>query len=384
MTATAAMPSASPASAPGKHCRERLGEHERRLLRDRRPALAEAPQLRPHVASQGAGGEAGEGEQQHGRGAADEQDATRCGATGGARLGERVGRSRETELAVGRGQRGLRAALPGEQAIDVPDVGAARVECRSPAVAAREQPQRSQRVQAADAAGEQHRLGADRRDLRLRRQAAGAEGDERRQRSGADDVQVHAEVVHPPQRRSLDLDDLAARGSARSRQPARAQVHVASDRIHRRELDETGAEAHVVELERSRRRLPGERCDAASRAAIERRVAACGHLPRPGDAQGALGRRQRRERVAQGQILRDCAASGHSGEKRDRHRHAGAHEQGPPGPCAHAADGECEHRARAPPGRARVRPGCAVRGGGGLVHVAGPKDTVGTGVSPLR
>ena len=34
-----------------------------------------------------------------------------------------------------------------------------------------------------------------------------------------------------------------------------AQVDVAADPAHRRELDETGAEAHVVELDRARERL---------------------------------------------------------------------------------------------------------------------------------
>ena len=58
-----------------EHGRERLDEDERALLRDRRPALAEPAQLGAHVPPQGAGGQAGEREQQHRGGAADEQDA---------------------------------------------------------------------------------------------------------------------------------------------------------------------------------------------------------------------------------------------------------------------------------------------------------------------
>ena len=64
-----------PCHDAGDHGRERLGQDERRLLRERRAALAEPAQLGAHVAPKGARGQAGEGEQEHGGGATDEQDA---------------------------------------------------------------------------------------------------------------------------------------------------------------------------------------------------------------------------------------------------------------------------------------------------------------------
>ena len=100
-------------------------------------------------------------------------------------------------------------------------------------------------------------------------------------------------------------------------------------------------------------------------------------LAGPGDAQRALGGRERSQRVAQREILGDGAASGHAREERHRHRHARAHEQRAPGARAQAPAREREHGGRASPPRAAMRAGSAVRGGGGLVHVVGaPKDTV--------
>ena len=161
------------------------------------------------------------------------------------------------------------------------------------------------------------------------------------------------------------------------RQPARCQVDVAIEAADGRELDEAGAEAHVVELDRARERLVGERACGALRAAVERRVAARGDLARPGDAQGALGGRERRQRVAQREVLGDGAASGDARQERDRDRHARAHEQRAPGARAQAPARHREHGGRASPARAAVRAGSAVRGGGGLVHVGrAPKDTV--------
>ena len=75
MIATAAIPTHESCHDAGDHGRERLGQDERRLLRERRAALAEPAQLGPHVAPEGAGGQPGEGEQEHGGGATDEQDA---------------------------------------------------------------------------------------------------------------------------------------------------------------------------------------------------------------------------------------------------------------------------------------------------------------------
>ena len=83
---------------------------------------------------------------------------------------------------VGRRQARFGPALPGEQAVDVPDVRAARVERRRPAVAAREQAQRRQRCEAAHAGREQYRLGPDAAVGRLRREPAGAERHEGRER----------------------------------------------------------------------------------------------------------------------------------------------------------------------------------------------------------
>jgi hypothetical protein len=117
-------------------------QDERRLLRERRATLAEPAQLGAHVAPQGAGGQPCEGEQEHGCGATDEQDAPRRGAPGGARVGERIIGRGDAELPVGGRQAGLRAALGRKQPVDVPDVGAAGVEGGGPAVAAREQQQR--------------------------------------------------------------------------------------------------------------------------------------------------------------------------------------------------------------------------------------------------
>ena len=75
MIATAAMPIAEPGHDAGQHGRERLGQDERRLLRERRAALAEPAQLGAHVAPKRAGRQPGEGEQEHRGRAADEQDA---------------------------------------------------------------------------------------------------------------------------------------------------------------------------------------------------------------------------------------------------------------------------------------------------------------------
>ena len=106
----------------GQHGRERLGEQERGLLRERRAALAQAAQLGAHVAAQRAGRQPGEREQQHRGGAADEQDAPRRRTALRARLRERIVRRRDAELAVGGRQARLGPALAREQAVDVPDV----------------------------------------------------------------------------------------------------------------------------------------------------------------------------------------------------------------------------------------------------------------------
>ena len=111
MIATAAMPSARPAATPGSTAENASASTNAACCESVAPRWP-SRRSSAHVAAQGTGGEAGEGEQEHGRRAADEQDATRCGAPGGARLGERIVRRREAELAVGGGQRGLRAALP--------------------------------------------------------------------------------------------------------------------------------------------------------------------------------------------------------------------------------------------------------------------------------
>ena len=86
--------------------------------------------------------------------------------------------------------------------------------------------------------------------------------------------------------------------------------------------------------------------------------------------------------MAQGQVLGDGAAAGDAREERDRDGDACAHEQRTPGAGAQAPAREGEHGGRAPPPRAPVRAGSAVRGGGGLLHVGrAPKDT-GIAVEP--
>ena len=205
----------------------------------------------------------------------------------------------------------------------------------------------------------------------------GAERDERCERPPAHDGQPDAVLVDAAQLGAADLDDLAARRRAGLRQPARCQVDVAIEAADGRELDQTGPEAHVVELDGARERLVGERACGALCAAVERGVSARGDLAGPGDAQGALGGRERRQRVAQSEVLGDSAASGNARQERDRDRHARAHEQCAPGTRAQAPARHGEHGGRASPARAAVRAGSAVRGDGGLVHVVrAPNDTV--------
>ena len=213
----------------------------------------------------------------------------------------------------------------------------------------------------------------------------GAEGHERGERPTAHDGQPDAVLVDAAQLRAADLDDLAARRRAGLRQPARCQVDVAIEATDGRELDETGSEAHVVELDGARERLVGERACCALRVAVERGVSARRDLTGPGDAQGALGGRECRQRVAQSEVLGDGAASGHARQERDRDRHARAHEQGTPGPRTQAPARHGEHGGRASPARAAVRAGSAVRGVGGLVHVGrAPNDTVDAACLRLR
>jgi hypothetical protein len=146
-------------------------------------------------------------------------------------------------------------------------------------------------------------------------------------------------------------------------------VNVAIETADGRELDETGPEANVVELDGACQGLVGERACGALRAAVERGISARCDLAGPGDAQGALGGRQRRQRMPQSEVLGDSAASGDARQECDRDRHSGTHEQRAPGARAHAPARHGEHGGRASPARAAVRAGSAVRGDGGLVHV---------------
>ena len=85
---------------PRQDGRERFGQHERRLLRDRRAALGEPPQFGSHITAQRARRQPREREQEYGGRAADEEHASRCRTAGRARLDERVVGCRQAELAV--------------------------------------------------------------------------------------------------------------------------------------------------------------------------------------------------------------------------------------------------------------------------------------------
>ena len=368
ISATAPMPRARPATTPGSTAESASASRNAPCCESVAPRWPSRAQLGPHVAPQRAGGQAGEGEQQHGGRPADQQDAARRRATGRARLRERVIRRREAELGIGCGEARFCAAFRGQQAVDVPHVCVPGIEGGRPAVAARKQAQRRYRCETAHARRDQDRLGWQAGVRPLRRESARTEGRERRERPAADDVEPDAGLIHAPERPAAHLHDLAASGRAAARQPAAAQMHVAADPAHRRELDETRSESHIGQLERARERLAGERRGLALRAAVERRVAAGRDLAGPGDAQGALGGRQRRQRVAQRQILRDGAAAGHADEKPHGDRHARADQQRTPRACAQPPSRDCQHGGRATPPRAPVRAGSAVRGGGGLVH----------------
>ena len=313
----------------------RLGEREQRGLAARRAVVLEAPALGLDVPAEPGGGEHREREHERGGLAADEQDPP--GRRLPAALGrhELVGRRHDPEGGVLELEGALCLRDLREHRARVPDVDRARAQRDRPRVAAEERRQRRQRCQRVDAG--RHHDGHG-RHARLVGQHV-PERQRRGERAAPDDAQVDARGVEPRRQMPREGDHLAAHGRTGARQPARAQVQDAVERVDGGDLHEAAVQGQRAERDRARGGA-AERPERCLRGAVEALEAGAGRRARPADADRALGRRKRRDGALQRTVARGEAAAGEPRDEGAGDRDPRSHDQ----PAAWAGASPAQHQ----------------------------------------